>query len=324
MRIAVLGPLEVTNDDGRPIAVPGGKERLLLAVLAREAPGVVSTDRLAEALWNGNPPVSAHKSLQSHLVRLRSSLEPGRPRGPGEPGQRPALHDVPRHGDRLGRAARRRVRGVAPGHPGRFVANPPDVIEPGRLLVAPTRPTPLEPVDPYVPYTGEGTQSVAATFLDPRTAEVVGEVVVGDTAARLTTGSVWSAAWTTDGARLLLGAEGAAATWTGDQDSHPGGDILVVDTATWEVVERVAIDVVPDDIELDPSGRFLAAVSPISSETQILDADTLDVVDGFTVGLNDRLLDVSLSPGRQPAGGGRASGARCSSSTRRPGTCGSR
>ena len=34
MRIAVLGPLEVSRDDGAPVAVPGAKERLLLAVLA--------------------------------------------------------------------------------------------------------------------------------------------------------------------------------------------------------------------------------------------------------------------------------------------------
>ena len=59
MRIAVLGPLEVLTDELAPVVVPGAKERLLLAVLAREAPGVVSTDRLTEALWNGNPPVSA-------------------------------------------------------------------------------------------------------------------------------------------------------------------------------------------------------------------------------------------------------------------------
>ena len=82
MRIAVLGPLEVLTDELAPVVVPGAKERLLLAVLAREAPGVVSTDRLTEALWNGNPPVSAPKSLQAHLVRLRSSLEPGRPGDP--------------------------------------------------------------------------------------------------------------------------------------------------------------------------------------------------------------------------------------------------
>jgi DNA-binding SARP family transcriptional activator len=79
MRIAVLGPLEVLTDELAPVVVPGAKERLLLAVLAREAPGVVSTDRLTEALWNGNPRVSAPKSLQAHLVRLRSSLEPAGP-----------------------------------------------------------------------------------------------------------------------------------------------------------------------------------------------------------------------------------------------------
>ena len=81
MRIAVLGPLEVMTDELAPVALPGAKERLLLAVLTAGAPGVVSTDRLAEALWNGEPPASAHKSLQAHVVRLRSSLEPDRPRG---------------------------------------------------------------------------------------------------------------------------------------------------------------------------------------------------------------------------------------------------
>ena len=78
-----------------------------------------------------------------------------------------------------------------------------------------------------------------------------------------------------------------------------------MDTATWTEVDRVAIDVVPEDIELDPGGRLLAAVSPLSSETQILDADTLEVLDRFTVGLNDRLIDVSFSPdGRLLAGAG--------------------
>ncbi|UOY01171.1 AfsR/SARP family transcriptional regulator [Blastococcus sp. PRF04-17] len=80
MRIAVLGPLEVT-DDGSPVAVPGGKERLLLAVLTAHAPSVVSADRLVDALWDGDAPPSARKSLQAHVVRLRSALEPGRPRG---------------------------------------------------------------------------------------------------------------------------------------------------------------------------------------------------------------------------------------------------
>src|SRR5215210_2379412 len=81
MQIAVLGPLEVSSDDDAPIAVPGAKERLLLALLTSEAPGVVSTDRIEDVLWNGSRPVSARKSLQIHLVHLRSALEPGRPPG---------------------------------------------------------------------------------------------------------------------------------------------------------------------------------------------------------------------------------------------------
>jgi DNA-binding SARP family transcriptional activator len=81
MRIAVLGPLEVIDDDGGPIAVPGAKERLLLAVLVAGAPNVVSRDHIEHVLWNGDRPASARKSLQVHLVHLRSALEPGRPQG---------------------------------------------------------------------------------------------------------------------------------------------------------------------------------------------------------------------------------------------------
>jgi hypothetical protein len=39
MRIAVLGPLEVTTEELVPVPVAGAKERLLLAVLAASAPG---------------------------------------------------------------------------------------------------------------------------------------------------------------------------------------------------------------------------------------------------------------------------------------------
>jgi hypothetical protein len=65
MRIAVIGPLEVQSDDLAPVPVPGAKERLLLAALAAGAPGVVRMDELAETLWDGDPPASARKSLQS-------------------------------------------------------------------------------------------------------------------------------------------------------------------------------------------------------------------------------------------------------------------
>ncbi|MGY1616579.1 BTAD domain-containing putative transcriptional regulator [Geodermatophilus sp. SYSU D00691] len=85
MRIAVLGPLQVRTSDGASVVVPGAKERLILAVLAAGFPAVVSADRLVETVWDGAPPATARRSLQAHVVRLRSALEPGRP--PGSPGR---------------------------------------------------------------------------------------------------------------------------------------------------------------------------------------------------------------------------------------------
>jgi DNA-binding SARP family transcriptional activator/WD40 repeat protein len=81
MRCAVLGPLEVRGDDGAVLNVPGAKERQLLAVLASAYPDAVSVDALLESLWDGSPPATGRKSLQAHVVRLRTALEPDRAKG---------------------------------------------------------------------------------------------------------------------------------------------------------------------------------------------------------------------------------------------------
>ncbi len=81
MRCAVLGPLEVRDDAEQVLGVPGAKERHLLAVLAAAFPGSVTVDQLIESLWDGAPPRTGRKSLQAHVVRLRTALEPGRPTG---------------------------------------------------------------------------------------------------------------------------------------------------------------------------------------------------------------------------------------------------
>ena len=81
MRCGVLGTLEVRDDGGGVLSVPGAKERRLLAMLIAAHPAAVTVDRLVDQLWDGDPPPSARKSLQAHVVRLRSTLEPGRPRG---------------------------------------------------------------------------------------------------------------------------------------------------------------------------------------------------------------------------------------------------
>ena len=82
MEIRILGPLEVVAG-GDPVDLPTGKARLLLAALVVHANQVVSTDRLFEFLWHGQPPDSAANTLQTYVSHLRRSLEPGRrPRQP--------------------------------------------------------------------------------------------------------------------------------------------------------------------------------------------------------------------------------------------------
>ena len=75
----MLGPLEVIVD-GRPVELPSGKVRLLLAALVVRANEVVSTDRLFEVLWGAEPPKTAANTLQTYVAHLRAALEPGRAR----------------------------------------------------------------------------------------------------------------------------------------------------------------------------------------------------------------------------------------------------
>jgi DNA-binding SARP family transcriptional activator len=80
VRYRVLGPLEVENDHG-PVTLGGQKERLLLALLLTRPNQIVPVEALVEGLWGEQPPPTAAKTLQSHVVRLRRALEPGRARG---------------------------------------------------------------------------------------------------------------------------------------------------------------------------------------------------------------------------------------------------
>ena len=73
MRFCVLGPLEAYAD-GRDVAVGGGRQRALLALLVIQAGQVVSRDRLIEELWAGEPPPSGPQSLDVYLSRLRRAF----------------------------------------------------------------------------------------------------------------------------------------------------------------------------------------------------------------------------------------------------------
>ena len=73
MRFRVLGPVEV-EADGRILPVSRRRERCLLAILLLEQDRMVPIERLCELLWEGHPPDSARRSVQSHVARLRGML----------------------------------------------------------------------------------------------------------------------------------------------------------------------------------------------------------------------------------------------------------
>src|SRR4051812_40541956 len=67
MGIAVLGPLQV---DGQANGL-SPRDRVVLSALVVRAGEPISTDALADALWEEAPPASWAKVLQGCVVRLR-------------------------------------------------------------------------------------------------------------------------------------------------------------------------------------------------------------------------------------------------------------
>ena len=80
MEIRFLGPFDVVDAD-EPIAVGGGRQRALLAILALHAGEVVPVGQLIDELWPDDPPDSALNTLQAYVSRLRKALRPIKRRG---------------------------------------------------------------------------------------------------------------------------------------------------------------------------------------------------------------------------------------------------
>ena len=76
MLVRALGPLRLETDDGASLAVLRPMERRLLAALTVFRPHAVSVESLAEALWPEGAPASARKTIQTNVLRIRSSLGP--------------------------------------------------------------------------------------------------------------------------------------------------------------------------------------------------------------------------------------------------------
>ncbi len=74
MRLRILGPLEIVDDQGARIHVSGSKRRALLATLVVRAGRSVSMTKLIEELWGTTPPANAVNALQAHIARLRKTI----------------------------------------------------------------------------------------------------------------------------------------------------------------------------------------------------------------------------------------------------------
>jgi hypothetical protein len=73
VQFRILGPVEIETDGG-VVSLPRRRERCLLGVLLLEANRVVSVDRLAELLWDDEPPKRVRGAVQGHVSRLRAAL----------------------------------------------------------------------------------------------------------------------------------------------------------------------------------------------------------------------------------------------------------
>ena len=81
MEFRLLGVTEVRDPAG-PVALPSGRGRALLAILALHAGQPVAAERLIDELWGGTSPPTAATMVQGLVSRLRRNLEPGGHAGP--------------------------------------------------------------------------------------------------------------------------------------------------------------------------------------------------------------------------------------------------
>ena len=74
LELRLLGPIQLSIDDGRPLTLPVRKEEALLAYLATEHGHAHSRDSLVGLLWPDAPPDKARLSLRVNLSNLKKRL----------------------------------------------------------------------------------------------------------------------------------------------------------------------------------------------------------------------------------------------------------
>ena len=74
MQVAILGPLEVSDDGGAPVVISGARLRDLIVRLALAGGRPVSTSELGDAVWGDEPPADLANALQTLVSRARRAL----------------------------------------------------------------------------------------------------------------------------------------------------------------------------------------------------------------------------------------------------------
>jgi len=77
IRFHVLGGLTVTDDKGAELSIGGPRQRRLMGMLLIHRNNVVSVDRLADAVFAGEPTGAASTTMRSYIARIRKAVGPG-------------------------------------------------------------------------------------------------------------------------------------------------------------------------------------------------------------------------------------------------------
>ena len=74
VQVAILGPLEVSDEGGAPVVISGARLRDLIVRLALAGGRPVSTSELGDAVWGDEPPADLANALQTLVSRARRAL----------------------------------------------------------------------------------------------------------------------------------------------------------------------------------------------------------------------------------------------------------
>ncbi len=232
--------------------------------------------------------------------------------------------------------------GLGTAYPGleqRYVSNRIEDVEPGRLVVAPTRSLSSGP-RAFQEEPGPGTSELAATFLDPRTGRVVDEVVVGHTGSyfgssvapspgdatlvsvtslrratvldartrevlarvRVPDTFLGDSSWLPDGTALILAAS------TIEDEGPFGGALFVVDPDSWDVARTVPLPTGEAHVlEWSPDDSVLA-VGAFPTESVVLYDDQLRELRTIDLGEGGSAFDLQFSPDGSLLAAGRTDG----------------